>query len=122
MHEWDAFGVEQSQVLGGAGDRDNVVYGQLYALDQASYSRHDPLRTAAGARARSGYAYGALGETDGDSQVRVAELPSVDHHTLVHRHNLVVKMLVYRNLLAAASAQETCVSCCGRSQMVMSNS
>ena len=48
--------------LCGVGDRDNAVYGQLYALDQASYSRHDPLRISAGARARSGYAYGCASQ------------------------------------------------------------
>ncbi len=48
--------------LCGAGDRDNAVYGQLYALDQATYSRHDPLRISAGARARSGYAYGCTSQ------------------------------------------------------------
>ena len=41
-----------------AGDRDNVVYGALYRLDQASFTRHDPLRIAANTKLRSGYAYG----------------------------------------------------------------
>lgn len=40
------------------GDRNNVVYGSLYRMDLAAYSRHDPLKTAAGAKPRFGYAYG----------------------------------------------------------------
>lgn len=39
------------------GDHNNVVYGSLYRMDLASYSRHDPLKTSAGARPRFGYAY-----------------------------------------------------------------
>lgn len=41
------------------GDRNNIVYGALYRMDLAAYLRHDPLRTAAGARPHFGYAYGS---------------------------------------------------------------
>ena len=86
---------------GGAGDRDNAVYGQLYALDQASYSRHDPLGTSAGARARSGYAYGCGGSARPLARCSRRRYPYQAGDTLFTSHTAAAAC-------AAAAALETC--------------